>query len=240
MDISEEKFANLFFTRSADSVFHSALMFHKYGNIPTSVLEYLFFAQTPKTGAVFWLTFLENYNEQYDFVKNWFSDLKNINDEFDWNFQRAKLRSKFILFQTVNTEKAITVFKDEPIVTTQIRNAGIIWNNCIHILSESEYFPEKTPIKFELWKILISIKDGTESQIVATEKHLEQFRQIIFQRSNSPLIKKYLLNINNGSEERKYIDYFEKALETLINKNNLSKELNKKTIGEKIKDIFKV
>lgn len=240
MDISDEKFAKLFFTRSGDSVFHSALMFNKYGNIPTSVLEFIFFAHTPKAGAVFWLTFLENYNQQYEFVNNWLSDLKNITDEFDWNFQRAKMRSKFLLFQTVNTERALIAFKDEPNVTTHIKNAGIIWNNCIHILNEAEYFPEKTPTKFELWKILLSIKDGTESPIVATEKHLEQFKQIMFHRSNSTLIKKYGLNIAKSSEDQKYIDYFEKAIETLIKKNNLEKELTKKTIGEKIKSILKI
>ncbi len=62
----------------------------------------------------------------------------------------------------------------------------------------------------------------------------------MFHRSNSTLIKKYGLNIAKSSEDQKYIDYFEQAIEILIKKNNLEKELTKKTIGEKIKSILKI
>lgn len=240
MDISDSKFSTLFFTRNSDPVFHAALLFKKYGNVPTSVLEFLFFSQQPKNGAVYWLTFLDNYNQQYEYVENWLSELVNVNNESDWNYHRAKLRSKFILFKRVNTEKALAAFKDEAQVQKTIKNTGIIWNNCLTILEDVEYFPEKTPTKFELWSILLSIKNGIESPIIANEKHLEVFQQIIFQRSNQSFLKTYNLAIQQNSEDQKSVNYIEKSIETLIRKNNMEASLNKKTIGEKIKNIFKI
>ncbi len=240
MDISNSKFSSLFFTRNSDSVFHAGLLFRKYGNVPTSVLEFLFFAQTPKSGAVFWLTFLENYNQQFEFVEKWFSELKDIKDEFDWNFKRAQLRSKFILYTPVNTEKALMAFKDEPQVYQTIRNTGIIWNNCISTLTGATYFPEKTTLKYELWDILLSLKNGEEPLIQVTEKHIEAFEQLIFHRSNNTFLKTHHLELSKNSEEKEYIEYLEKSLESWMRKNKLAQSLIKKPIGEKIKSIFKI
>lgn len=226
------EFNKIFFPRNNDRVYQLALMFTKYGSARNDVLEYLFFANHEAiVSGVNLLSFLEQFNENFNYTLNWIKDLTNVNNEADWVVHRSKLITKFCFYKDINAKKALEKFQNETRVFVAIRNASILWNNFVNNIEYIKYAPEPK-ITWELWDILKSIEQYKRLEVAVNDSHLNHFSSILKNRANDEFCKNN--KIGYEAENKEDLEEMTKKIGLLLFKGGLENKLTHKVNEKKI------
>lgn len=221
------EFNKKLFIRNDDDAFKIAVMFTRYGQIPKSYQEVLFFANKDIVkGGVNFLAFTEMYNETISYVDNWILGLDALKDEFDWEFHRSKLLTRFLTQKRIQYESVYEELgKTYESTANILRNALILWSNGICWAEESSYKHTASPKLWELWDILVKYREGLLEEIKGSEKHHKEFQKLIKYRNTNEFYKDRQERLIDHPDLFKEVEKIEKDLEIIFFKDKLSKEI---------------
>lgn len=242
MEINNENryaFNRAFFVRNDDLVFKIAVMFSRYQKIDLAVQETLFFCNNSIViGKVNYLAFTEMFNETLEYTKKWIIDLDSVKDEFDWEFHRSKLLTRFSTQKPIDIKKVIDLLSENhKKVANSIRNTSILWNNAIYF-SELEEYSKRDNKLWKLWNCLSKYNKG-DSDIEVDTQYLKIFKNVSYYRNENDFYteRSEILTL----EQQKLAQRIENDLNTIYLKNTLDNKLeNKDSFLGKIKKRLKI
>jgi hypothetical protein len=217
-------FYKKFFVRNDDTAFKIAIMFSQYSKIDTSRQSLLFYANKDivKKGVNF-LTFTDMFNETLAYTNNWLLDLESVKDEFDWEFHRSKLLTRFSTQRLIDFQSVYEKLWDADKSTANlIRNISILWNNSIHLVNENSYRNTASPKLWELWDILVKYNKGDYDNIKGDEWHQKEFKNVIKYRNQNAFYKDRQATLEQDAD---LVEKVQKGLDSIMFKDILAKEL---------------
>lgn len=243
MELDERiDFNRALFVRNDDNAYKIAVMFSRFPEISQARQEILFFANKKiiKDNINF-LAYTELFNENLKYTNNWLLELDMLKDEFDWEFHRSKLITRFALKDTINNTKEIMEYMKNNGHTNDgilIHNTAVAWNNGVLRAKNDKYKDNSDARAWELWEILIKYKNDNLNAITGDKKHLKELSEIIqyrkedkfFDEQRVPLTDKDLLIIKE----------LETTLSKIFFKEELNGELNKETLISSIRKRLKL
>jgi len=232
-------FNRCFFVRNDDQIFKAAVMLSRFPEISQVTQEILFFANKKIIkDNMNYLAYTEMFNETILYARNWLLELDLLKDEFDWEFHRSKLATRFNLMQPIESKDNLLQHmeknghKREGII---IYNSMVSWNNAIYYGRNDKYKDNSNSKKWELWNILVKYKNDKIDQISGDKSHLKELKEVIKYRKEDKFFSDQHATLSN--ENLAQIDKLENALSTIILKEELTKEI---PIISSIKKIFKL
>jgi hypothetical protein len=206
-------------------------MISRFPEISQTKQELLFFANKKAIKDNFnLLAYTEVFNETLNYTTKWILELDNVKDEFDWEFHRSKLLTRFVLATPImNIDYVLNQLEknmnsnDFHIIKGTMVSTSVAWNNAIYYARNDQYKDESNPQTWELWEIINHYKNDNLDAISANKKHLKEFSKIIKYRKNDNFFDGQRVNLTD--KDLRLIEELENKLSKVIFKEELTKEI---------------
>ncbi len=186
------------------------------------------------------LAFSEMFNETYDYIEKWVLGLDMLVDEFDWQFHRSNLLTRFAKQELISYGDDFFIHnlngleKNNKDLFKFVRNKVIQWDNSIYFSRKGVYVPNKKHEIWDLWNCLKYYKEKNINNIKGNYNLLDVFDVTIARRKDG-FYKELHAEIKD-KEDLILIDEVREDLKKLLQKNKLDLCLEKvKQIGRSIK-----
>jgi hypothetical protein len=228
MEIYERiDFNRAIFVRNDDNAYKIAVMFSRFPEISKARQEILFFAhKSLMRNNINFLTYTELFNETLNYTNNWLLELDNLKDEYDWEFHRSKLLTRFSLKSTIDDTVQIMEFMKNQGHTNEgilIHNTAVSWNNGIYYAKKDKYKDNSDSTTWELWDIIKKYKKGDLDTISGNKQHLKELRKLIKYRKQDKFFDDHRSTLTD--KDFGMIEELENTLSKIIFKEELTKEI---------------
>ena len=204
----------------------------EFSEIPLSVIEELFFSQdfTRKFSPV---EFCQFYNQEKQWIANWFLDFEQIVDQQDWNFHQSKLCSHFLRISPVDNGSELEISNQKTRLFYYM-NQWNDWLRNFHHFHLNKISPKTNQNDWIFWNFLNLCIKNPENQDSILD-FLQKNQHVSF----SKLIKDYPKKIQQQTiqEHQSILSKFYEIIQSYDSYYQLNQKL---TIKDKVKKILKI